>query len=92
MVMAPFLAQAPLLAIALTSDNQYYINFGSSVPKTSQQLPTTCLKAQILAEKPHHVILETISHLTRVRARIHFEAVRDFILIENFMQPAGINS
>jgi hypothetical protein len=32
------------------------------------------LEAKVLAEKRHHMILETIGHLTCVRARIDFEA------------------
>src|SRR5215472_3561657 len=54
--------------------------------------PAASLKTKILAEEGHHVILKTISHLTRVSALIHFEAVRDSIPFKNVMQLAGIDS
>jgi len=57
-----------------------------------QQLSAIFLKAKILAEKGNHMILETVSHLTRVRAFIHFKAVRDSALIKDFVQLAGIDS
>ena len=38
------------------------------------------------------MILEAISHLTGVSARIHFEAVCDSIPIKNIVQLAGIDS
>jgi hypothetical protein len=50
------------------------------------------MKTKILAEEGDHVILKTISHLTRVSALIHLEAVRDSVPIENVMQLAGIDS
>ena len=55
-------------------------------------LLATCLKAKILAEKRHHVILEAISDLARVSAGINLEAVRDSILIEHIVQLGGIDS
>jgi hypothetical protein len=38
------------------------------------------------------MILETISHFTRVSALIHLEAVRDSISVKNFTQLARIDS
>lgn len=65
----------------------------SGGPPTSGglKLLAACLKAKILAEKWHHVILEAISHFTSVSAWINFELVRDPILIENIVQFTRIN-
>src|SRR5208337_80487 len=49
-------------------------------------LPAARLKTEILAEKLHHMILETIGYFTRVCARVQFEAVRDSILVKDAMQ------
>jgi hypothetical protein len=38
------------------------------------------------------VILKPISHRTRVRALVHFEAICDSILIEHIVQLGGIDS
>ena len=50
------------------------------------------LKAEILAEEWHHVILKTVSHCARVRTGINLEAVRDSILVQNIVELAGIDS
>ena len=50
------------------------------------------LKAKILAEERHHVILEAIRHGAGVRAVIHLKAVRDSVFIENVVQLAGIDA
>jgi hypothetical protein len=55
-------------------------------------LAATRLRTEIPAEKLHHMILESVSHPTRVGALIHLEAVRDSILIKDFMQLAGVTS
>jgi hypothetical protein len=36
------------------------------------------------------MILKTVCHLARVSARIHFEAIRDSILIKDFVELCGI--
>lgn len=36
--------------------------------------------------------MKTVCHLARVSARIHFEAIRDSILIKNFVELYGIGS
>lgn len=36
--------------------------------------------------------MKTVSHPARVSARIHFEAIRDSILIKNFVELYGIGS
>lgn len=38
------------------------------------------------------MILKAVGHFACVRARIHFEAVRDSILIKDFVELCGINS
>lgn len=38
------------------------------------------------------MILKTVCHFACVRARIHFEAVRDSILIKNFVELCSIDS
>src|SRR5579863_544510 len=38
------------------------------------------------------MILKTVSHLARVSARIHFETIRDRILIKDFVELCGIGS
>lgn len=38
------------------------------------------------------MILETVGHLTGVRAFVHFKAIRDSILIKNFVELYGIGS
>ena len=38
------------------------------------------------------MILKTVSHLARVSARIHFETIRDRILIKDFVELHGIGS
>ena len=38
------------------------------------------------------MILETIGHLTCVRARIDFEAVCNAIFLKNIVQLAGVDS
>ena len=40
----------------------------------------------MLAEKWHHIILETICYLAGVSTLIHFEAVCDSILVERIVQ------
>jgi len=50
------------------------------------------LEAKVLAEKRRHMILETIGHLTCVRARIDFEAVCNAIFLKNIVQLAGVDS
>src|SRR5689334_13148204 len=51
-----------------------------------------CLKAEVLAEQREHMILKAVRHLACVRAGIHFEAVRDSILIKDFVELCGIDS
>lgn len=36
--------------------------------------------------------MKTVSHLARVSARIHFETIRDSILIKSFVELSGIGS
>lgn len=50
------------------------------------------LEAKVLAEKRHHMILETIGHLICVRARIDFEAVCNAVFFKNIVQLAGVDS
>lgn len=45
-----------------------------------------------MAEKREHMILKTVGHFACVRARIHFEAVRDSILIKDFVKLCGIGT
>jgi hypothetical protein len=51
-----------------------------------------CGKAEILAEKRQHVILEAISDSAGVCAGVDFEAVYDAVVIENGMEFAGIDA
>lgn len=50
------------------------------------------LKTKMLTEKRQHMILEAIGHFTRVRALIHFKAVRDSVPVEDFVQLAGVGA
>jgi len=50
------------------------------------------LKAECLAKKREHMILKTVRHLACVSARIHFETIRDSILIKDFVELCGIGS
>lgn len=59
---------------------------------TERWLPATCLKTQILTEKREHVILKAIGDLARVRALVHFETVRDSVLIKNIVQLGSIDA
>ena len=45
-----------------------------------------------MAEKREHVILKAVRHFACVSARINFEAVRDSILIKDFVELYGIDS
>lgn len=38
------------------------------------------------------MILKTVGHFACMRARIHFEAIRDSILIKNFVELYGIGT
>jgi len=55
-------------------------------------LAATRLRTEILAEKRHDVVLETVCYLAGMSARINFEAVDDFVLVENVVQLAGIHA
>ena len=50
------------------------------------------LRAEVLAEELHHMILKAVSHGAGVCAGIDFKAVRDSILVENVVQFAGIHA
>lgn len=50
------------------------------------------MKAEVLTEERQHMILKAVGHFACVRARIHFEAVRDSILIKDFVELCGIDS
>ena len=50
------------------------------------------LKTETPAKESQHVILETVSHLTRVSALVQFKSVRDSIRVESVMQFACIHS
>lgn len=50
------------------------------------------LKAQILAEKRHHVVLETDSDGAGMCSLVNLEGIRDAIPVENFVQLGGINA
>jgi hypothetical protein len=50
------------------------------------------LKAKSLTEKWQHMILKPIRDSAGVCAGINFKAVRDSVLIKDFMQLAGINA
>lgn len=49
------------------------------------------MKAEVLTEERQHMILKAVGHFACVRARIHFEAVRDSILIKDFVELCGID-
>jgi hypothetical protein len=53
---------------------------------------TTRLETEVLAEKRNHMALEAIGDLARVSALVHLEAVRDSVLIKNFVQLGGIDA
>jgi hypothetical protein len=42
-------------------------------------------------EEGNHVMLETVSHCTRVCTFAHFKAVDDSIAIKNIVQLAGVD-
>lgn len=46
---------------------------------------TILLKAEVLAEERHYMILKAVGHGTGVSARIYLEAVGDFILIKSIV-------
>jgi hypothetical protein len=50
------------------------------------------LKAEVLAEERHHMVLEAISHRAGVSALVLFEAVRDAVPVENVVQLGGIDA
>jgi len=54
------------------------------------RLTAAPFKTKGTAEEWHHIILEAVSHLTRVRALIYFEAISDSIPVKDFMQFAGV--
>ncbi len=62
-----------------------------SVECIDMPLSATCLKAEILTEKLHDMILETIGYLAGMSSRIHFKAVHDSVLFQNFVQLAGVD-
>jgi hypothetical protein len=66
--------------------------FGKSSSIDAHKLRVTAasFKTKVTAEERHHTILEAVSHLTRVRALIYFEAIPDPIPVKDFMQFAGI--
>ena len=47
-------------------------------------------KAQIAAEEDHYMILEAIRDSAGVGAWIHFELIRDAVVIQAFLQFGGI--
>ena len=49
------------------------------------------LKAKVLVEELHHMVLETICHGARVRPGIDLEAVDDPIISEDVVELAGID-
>src|ERR1035441_1539708 len=55
-------------------------------------LTAICREAEILAEKRHHVILESIRNRAGVRAGVDFKTVCDAVVIENRVQLGGIES
>jgi hypothetical protein len=59
-------------------------------PGITQGLAAARMKTESPAEKRHHLILETVGHLTRVRALIHLEDVSDSVPVEDFVQLAGV--
>lgn len=50
------------------------------------------LRAEVLAEELHHMILKAVSHGAGVRAGIDLKAVRDSILVQNVVQFAGVDA
>jgi hypothetical protein len=50
------------------------------------------LKAKILTEERHHVILKAVGHFACVRAGINFEGVCDPIVVESVVKLCGIDS
>jgi hypothetical protein len=50
------------------------------------------LFTEIPAEEWYHVILETVSHCTGVRARVNLKAVRDPVFIEDVVKLAGVDT
>jgi hypothetical protein len=55
-------------------------------------LLTVFTETKILAEERQYVVLKTYRHRAGMSARIHFEAVRDPIFIEDIVQLACINA
>ena len=53
-------------------------------------LTAACFEAEIVAEERRYVILKAISDGAGVRARIDLETVRNFVLVEDIVQLAGI--
>ena len=49
------------------------------------------LKAKVLVEEPHHMVLEAICHGARVRPGIDFKAIDDSITRENVMELTSVN-
>ena len=55
-------------------------------------LAATRLRTEILAEKRHDVVLETVGHLAGMSARVDLEAVYESIFIESVVQFASIHA
>jgi hypothetical protein len=55
-------------------------------------LLTVFPEAKILAEKRHHIVLETNRHRAGMSALVYFKAVSDAVFIQHIVQLAGINT
>ena len=49
-------------------------------------------KAEVLAEKWQHVVLESIGHRAGVGTGVNFEGILDSVVIENLVQLGGIEA
>jgi site-specific DNA-cytosine methylase len=67
MVIAPFLAHAPLHAIALSSDNQHYVNFGASARLQVDFTPQPRPLIQLLDTPPTYCRTTGLIHPYEVR-------------------------